>query len=1539
MLVWLLLGSWALAGLALVLHRWDSRHERGLLAFYLQSLAVLDVWRGTLFFLTDGFVQGAPGLTLAGLLVTPRLVSPVILLGLLAVFLARGTAPATRLIIQIFALGIVWGVVVPFVLGVLGILGWVALPGPAIDLLLSGSGPRLAETLALVAGVYVAIVSYQSLINRSRRLPEFLVGVAALLAGSVVQALLFGLGTWPGAGEAVRRLGGETAGAVLSVAAVLPLAIPCLRRVVPDGLRRDPAVVRRPAVAVLREMLSLRRALMESRQAISQLSDTLRLLNEARHRIVQATHPDRLMHEMCELLVRSRRYCFAWIGMKRQGDQVVFPAAQAGEGLDYLKVVTITWDESPTGQGPMGVAIRENRALVIGDARTDERFRPWSDEALRRGYLSVAGLPMRAAGQTVGGLAVYAATPHAFSADEIDLLQGVADDLAHGLDRLRAEQLNTRQLRQLDILRGMTQDLISLREMPRLLERMVERGVELLDGRSGGLYLCDRSRGRLRAVVGYRLPLDIVGVELAYGEGAAGMAAQSGRGLIVPDYRAWPQRSSAYPPEAPFRAVLAAPMMWQGEAVGVIDVLRDEGMTPFSQGDLDLLQLFANQAALALENARLIEGAETRIRQLNLLHELTVSAIGAAGPSDFIEVLTQRMPELLSADSCMLTFWDQPQAAPRNVGARGSLLEAVPRLRPEAGERTLTESALRAGKVLAIESVGTCELLSGRQAAAFPTPSLLVAPLIVGERWLGAVFLGFDRPRAFRPEEVALAEQAGALAALALAKLEAIEAEQGRSATLTALRQASLVVTSRLELNAVLQSVLEHALGLIRGDDGHIFLYDGQALTFGAARWADSDRHEPFAAPRPDGVTMHVARTGTPAVIPSVDDHPLFADWKWGGAIIGMPLCVGAQVLGVMNLAFQQPRSFDASEVDDLRLMADQAALAIQNASLFAKADAERQRLRLLTDVGRRLAAGAESEVLLQTAVDLTTHSLDGRSGDAFLLEADGRRLRLVATCRQDGLALGELAARLDFNLERGLEGWVAAQRTACLVEDVTQDTRWLRVSGVDDPGGSAICAPLLVEDRLLGVMTIVGDAPYRPEHLELLEAISRQVALALSNAGRYTQVERRLREQEAVQQVAQVIGRRLEMQPLLEEVCQQVADVLGYPNVEILLVEGEDLSLQAAKGDEYAVGARIPLKRGIVGRVARSDKMAYVPDVRLDADYVEAISTTRSEIVVPLHKGNLVIGVLNVESPVLHGLTEDDARLLTLVGDQVSVAIENAALYDRLRRHSSELEQTVAERTARLAEALERATEADRLKTQFVADVSHELRTPLTNIRLYLELISQASRERFPEYLETLNRETERLVDLIEDLLAISRLDVGTHPPELGLLDVNALARGLVADRRRMFDERRLHVTFDPAPEVPRVLADGRMLSQVLANLMTNAMHYTLPGGRVELATQGVDLDGQRWATLRVTDTGLGIPEEEQAHVFERFYRGTASRRMGAPGTGLGLSICKEILDRHGGHIQLESRVGEGTTFTLWLPAGPTEDPQAARGARSGDS
>jgi PAS domain S-box-containing protein len=231
---------------------------------------------------------------------------------------------------------------------------------------------------------------------------------------------------------------------------------------------------------------------------------------------------------------------------------------------------------------------------------------------------------------------------------------------------------------------------------------------------------------------------------------------------------------------------------------------------------------------------------------------------------------------------------------------------------------------------------------------------------------------------------------------------------------------------------------------------------------------------------------------------------------------------------------------------------------------------------------------------------------------------------------------------------------------------------------------------------------------------------------------------------------------------------------------------------------------------------------------------------------------------------------------------------------------------------------------ELDRLKSQFVSDVSHELRTPLTNILLYLDLLSATDdREKSARYLRTLSRESDRLAHLIDDLLSLSRLESGSTPFEAAPVDVNHLLGSLANDRRNLAASQGLEIEVDCPDDAPFAMGDERLLVQVFTNLLTNAMNYTLEGGRITLRTRKLREDGKVWLVAVVEDTGLGIPVDEQLMIFRRFFRGAASEKTGAPGTGLGLAICRQIAERHGGRITVESEgiPGRGTRFTLWLP------------------
>ena len=225
-----------------------------------------------------------------------------------------------------------------------------------------------------------------------------------------------------------------------------------------------------------------------------------------------------------------------------------------------------------------------------------------------------------------------------------------------------------------------------------------------------------------------------------------------------------------------------------------------------------------------------------------------------------------------------------------------------------------------------------------------------------------------------------------------------------------------------------------------------------------------------------------------------------------------------------------------------------------------------------------------------------------------------------------------------------------------------------------------------------------------------------------------------------------------------------------------------------------------------------------------------------------------------------------------------------------------------------------------DRMKSRFITNISHELRTPVTTIKLYAYLM-QKQPDRWQEYIGPLSEEAERQAALIEDILQISRIDAGRLELNPVPTELNELTQAAVESYRAQAEEKGLKLIHLPAEPGPVALVDPWQLEQVLDRLLKNAVLYTLAEGQVEVTTGQEEAEGRMWATVRISDTGMGIPEEELPHIFDRFFRGVEPRRMQISGTGLGLAIVKEIVELHGGRVTVESQVGKGSTFTVWLP------------------
>jgi len=231
------------------------------------------------------------------------------------------------------------------------------------------------------------------------------------------------------------------------------------------------------------------------------------------------------------------------------------------------------------------------------------------------------------------------------------------------------------------------------------------------------------------------------------------------------------------------------------------------------------------------------------------------------------------------------------------------------------------------------------------------------------------------------------------------------------------------------------------------------------------------------------------------------------------------------------------------------------------------------------------------------------------------------------------------------------------------------------------------------------------------------------------------------------------------------------------------------------------------------------------------------------------------------------------------------------------------------------------RLRELDRMKTLFVSNVSHELRTPISNIKLYLALLERGKPEKQARYMEVLQQESTRLQSLIENLLDLSRLDAGRTQIIPRPVNLEDLVTNLVEIHRQAAAAKDLDLETQFS-QAPPANGDRNQIIQVLTNLVTNAMSYTPPGGKITIRLGTAEAEGRQYVTIAVADTGIGIPPDELSHIFDRFFRGEQSRTLSVPGTGLGLAIVQEIVELHQGRIEVQSEVGQGSTFTVWLPA-----------------
>lgn len=910
--------------------------------------------------------------------------------------------------------------------------------------------------------------------------------------------------------------------------------------------------------------------------------------------------------------------------------------------------------------------------------------------------------------------------------------------------------------------------------------------------------------------------------------------------------------------------------------------------------------------SLVLENMRLSGAALHQGSELSVFYESAVAVDQPEDISKVIRSIVQRASEVIESRGGFIDVWEGERLSAHDTAYTGWFVESVGRAPGRHERRTIRERIRQQSEALVFDI-----WLPEENVAGFA----LAAPLL----WQGRMFglLGVTRLESdpgFATADRSLIGAVASQAANALAIALLLQSERRQQRMLQALQEAALSVSSALAVEDVLDEILQQVMRAFPCDAANYMSVDQ-----GVSRVTRSLGYGQFGISENVLHSMEMPLDSYPNLARLLDRRPGFitdtrADpswttrpgFEWLRAWAGAPVQYGGQLLGFICLDSQQPGRFDASTLKGLVAFAAHAAAALRNAQLYERLLLEHRHLEKVYRIGQRISGTLDEELILAGLLEGSLQTLGAEFAAAYRIdEASVERLQIAAPEE------GSPFLFRDPDLIEILREAARSGEVLDLVQHDEKDEYWIVGFPVADIFPASVAAAVWFQSEQGSHQSL----------MDVLAAVGQQAGLALSNSKRHTQVERRVAELTLLQRVVGAIAQRLEVDSILEEVAHQLHERLDFPAVQIIWRDGDRLYPRKFAGPPPPVESTF-VNEGVIGRVFRSGAPALVKDVASDPDYVSVMPTTVAELAVPIQVGDEVVGAINVESSRAADINADALELLELVANQVSIALQNANLYEQVRRNVATLEARVRERTAKIEEVLEEAKSAERAKAQFVADVSHELRTPLTNIGLYLDLLEVGDQAREQEYMSTLRRETERLANLIDQLLNLSRLDTDQIEVQVESIDFNHVVRQLLDDRKLLIESKELRLETNLDPANPRVVADAKLLSQVISNLLSNAMSYTPHGGLISIRSEMEPMAGRNWLKFEVADTGPGVPAHEQPHIFERFFRGQAGRASGVAGTGLGLAICEEIVKRLKGSLALASSGPDGSTFVVRLPA-----------------
>jgi signal transduction histidine kinase/putative methionine-R-sulfoxide reductase with GAF domain len=756
---------------------------------------------------------------------------------------------------------------------------------------------------------------------------------------------------------------------------------------------------------------------------------------------------------------------------------------------------------------------------------------------------------------------------------------------------------------------------------------------------------------------------------------------------------------------------------------------------------------------------------------------------------------------------------------------------------------------------------------------------------------------------------------------------ELAEAREQQAATHQLLR---VMGRAHADPQQVFEAIAYNAVQLCAAKHASIWLFDGRILRAVATHNVSSERQRLIEdnpiVPGRDSAVGRAALGRCTVHIADARADPELTYWTYKipsdptRTVLVTPMLNGPTLLGAIFIHRNEVQPFSASQVALLETFADQAVIAIDNARLFEGEQASKRELHesleYQTAISEVLGVISRSPSNLQPVLDTivkTAARLCNADTAAILRLQDGL-YRFAANDRMEPAYVKYLMDNPIFPGRESVAGRVALNGHAVHIHDALADPEYTYAAY--EKNRTKLGVPLLRDGSPIGVIVLNRRVvrPFTRKQISLVETFADQAVIAIENAHLFEEVQARTREltealeqQTATSEVLSVISSSPgDLEPVFRAMLANALRICEAKFGHLLLYDGERFRaahLHGVPQSYRSLWERGPLSPGPntgLGRMVHDDHTLTA---------VAKIGGQRTMLGAPLLREGTPIGVITLQRKTVEPFEDKQIELLTTFADQAVIAIENTRLFEEVQARTRELAKTVDD--------LEIASQH---KSQFVANMSHELRTPLAAILGYAELMQEGFYEpQGPKSLDALARirsNGKHLLGLINTVLDIAKIESGQFTLNMAEYAIDSVVETVRSATESLAHNKKLALRTEVAKSLPVGLGDAQRLTQVLLNLVGNAIKFT-DAGEVRVAAKAAN--GQ--FTISVADTGPGIPEAHLARIFEEFHQVDSSNTKAKGGTGLGLAIAREIVEMHGGRIWVKSTLGKGSTFAMELP------------------